>query len=266
MVMHLVPQEILRIGLTCVGFALTRQGSEAVNKRRFREHFGIGPASIPALFVDLQTTLIAAAHVPNPDLPHLLMALHWLTLCLTESAMAGVWACCETTVRDTVWCYVCKISAIQDQNVYVMRDGLCMKSDEKKFKTNLHNLRKALAKKTGKAASDRDALASHLAIHPRGANDGTRPCPRWDGSDAQRWLKHDIEQGRHKAMRPKILRQYRPEYSAFPLQVFRDHISQELRSIVETPHWMAERARKAARRAKRAGRAPLVDPPASPVV
>jgi len=52
-------------------------------------------------------------------------------------------------------------------------------------------------------------------------------------------------------MRPSDLFFSRPEYAPWPLEVFRDHIYQGSRSELETPYWMAKRAEKEAKRAKR---------------
>jgi hypothetical protein len=68
--------------------------------------------------------------------------------------------------------------------------------------------------------------------------------PRWDGSDAQRLLRHDIDKKRNEEYTPSQLRDKRPEYQAFPLKVFRDHIQQELRSRREKGYWLNRKARK----------------------
>jgi hypothetical protein len=36
----------------------------------------------------------------------------------------------------------------------------------------------------------------------------------------------------------------REEYQAFPLEVFRKHLHQEVRSRVETPYWLEYKAKK----------------------
>jgi len=81
--------------------------------------------------------------------------------------------------------------------------------------------------------------------------DSTRPCPRWEGSEAERLLKLDMEEGLHKVLRPQEPIYNHPEYAGWPLEVFRNHIHQNMRSKLETPYWMAKRAEKEAKKAKR---------------
>ena len=54
--------------------------------------------------------------------------------------------------------------------------------------------------------------------------------PRWRGSDAERLLKIDIDQGRHKTMKPKEMFEHCPENLPFGLKCYRDHIHQEIKS------------------------------------
>ena len=54
--------------------------------------------------------------------------------------------------------------------------------------------------------------------------------PEWEGSDAQKLLKKDMEDGRHETMQPMELWETRDTYLLFPLDVFRDHIYQEIRT------------------------------------
>ena len=60
----------------------------------------------------------------------------------------------------------------------------------------------------------------------------------------------DISQNLQVNQKPKELWVTRPEYKAYPLNVFRDHIQQELRARRERPYWMARRAEKEAEKAK----------------
>ena len=54
--------------------------------------------------------------------------------------------------------------------------------------------------------------------------------PEWEGSEAQHWLKKDMEDGKHLQLKPEELHQSRPEYVLLPLKVFRDHIAQPTRT------------------------------------
>jgi hypothetical protein len=54
-----------------------------------------------------------------------------------------------------------------------------------------------------------------------------------DGKDLvpnDSWLKEDVDAGMTSNYEPKVLHHMRPEYQAFPLAVFRDHVYQEQRS------------------------------------
>ena len=73
---------------------------------------------------------------------------------------------------------------------------------------------------------------------------------RWQGTQAEAFLKADISQNLQVNQKPKELWVTRPEYKAYPLNVFRDHIQQELRARRERPYWMARRAEKEAEKAK----------------
>lgn len=53
---------------------------------------------------------------------------------------------------------------------------------------------------------------------------------RWRDSDAQRFLKQDMDDGKHCLMAPKLLYKTRAAYyDFFPLKQFREHIHQEIR-------------------------------------
>jgi hypothetical protein len=66
-------------------------------------------------------------------------------------------------------------------------------------------------------------------IHPKNALNH-RGEPRWEGSEAVRLLRLDMDEGKHHTMRPRDLYQTRPQYyENYPLTVFRGHIDQEER-------------------------------------
>ena len=54
--------------------------------------------------------------------------------------------------------------------------------------------------------------------------------PEWEGSDAQKQLKKDIDDGYHDLLEPKELWLFREVYDDFPLVVFKDHIYQEVKT------------------------------------
>jgi len=109
----------------------------------------------------------------------------------------------------------------------------------KKFSPNFRNLCDVLKRDQDKADSDAAALAHDRLIHPKGP-ETAKGCgyPRWDGSDAERLLTQDIDNGLHETHKPQALYKTRPEYQHFPLKVFRDHIHQVLRARLERPYWL----------------------------
>jgi len=109
------------------------------------------------------------------------------------------------------------------------------------FETNLTNLRAKLEGLSELADEDGAALAHDLALNLRV---NRKPYPRWQGTEAERLLKQDLDIGRHLDMYPRVLQATRPEYAPFPGKVFRDHIHQELRARKERPYWMARRKEK----------------------
>ena len=56
----------------------------------------------------------------------------------------------------------------------------------------------------------------------------TKGTHQWDGSAAQKQLKHDIDNGKHLTMTNKELRLTSEDYKRWTLPVFSDHVKQEL--------------------------------------
>jgi hypothetical protein len=104
-----------------------------------------------------------------------------------------------------------------------------MQSSRRLFANRLKNLRKQIDTAKGIAVDEEAALAHDRALFPIPSHN-YRGEPRWDGSEAQRLLKHDIANGVHATMKPVDFQQTRPEYrDGYPLAVFRGHIYQEIR-------------------------------------
>jgi hypothetical protein len=97
------------------------------------------------------------------------------------------------------------------------------------FELKNANLRKLIVEDNDYAASDCAAIAHDRRIHPE-ATHNQRDVPRWDGSKAQRLLRLDMDEGKHKNTKPMELFKSRPEYyEKYELKVFRGHICQEQR-------------------------------------
>lgn len=96
------------------------------------------------------------------------------------------------------------------------------------FRGRLESLRKQISFASRRAAADEAALAHDCRLFPAQAQN-YRGEPRWDGSAAQSWLTIDVKAGKHEQLEPKQLHQMRLAYKEFPLDVFREHIYQEVR-------------------------------------
>ena len=109
----------MSFGLSLVGFGLARQTCRAaLNMRRFRAHFGIGPRAIKAMMADMKR------YEPSKpiDKTYLFMAMAWLKLYETEEVMAGRWGYGEQHCRERVREYVARIRALK--NGKISFDGL----------------------------------------------------------------------------------------------------------------------------------------------
>jgi hypothetical protein len=111
------------------------------------------------------------------------------------------------------------------------------------FRTNLRNLRKSIKKDKCCADSDRDALAHDLQVRHPHVDILLRSTPFWMGSEAQKLLKKDVDAGRHEKMKPWDLWISKVAYQAFPLEVFRKHIYQEVRCRKENAYWRVKKER-----------------------
>lgn len=104
-----------------------------------------------------------------------------------------------------------------------------------KFRDRLRDLRKKIKQENAFASYDAAALARDRKIYPK-AEHNHRGEPRWEGSEAERLLRLDMDEGKHKIMKPIKLYHSRSEYNEnYPLTVFRKHIGQEeqLRKYIE---------------------------------
>lgn len=104
------------------------------------------------------------------------------------------------------------------------------------FTNRLRAVKVDAASKKKRAEIDKQNYDNYRELHPV-ASSNSRGEPRWQGSDAEKYLKQDIdeilkledEEEKIKRLVPKALHKTRPEYQEFGLKVFRDHIYQEKR-------------------------------------
>lgn len=99
------------------------------------------------------------------------------------------------------------------------------------FRTNLNNLRTAVAENITQMQRDSLYFGHDKAIMRHEMRNADEPRSRvWIETQASVLLKLDINEGLHEHLTPSELYQSREEYQEFPLQVFRNHIYQEVDS------------------------------------
>ena len=124
----------------------------------------------------------------------------------------------------------------------------------KHFTERLKYNRQSIAAKKKRANAEMEAFLHDQAIHP------TQPYnqfgrPRWEGSDAERSLRLDMDQGMHLTMKPMQLYYTRPEYhQVFTLEEFRKHIDQERRGRRYIDFLTKKRQQKEDKRAKKSAK------------
>lgn len=101
--------------------------------------------------------------------------------------------------------------------------------DRIRYKDRIERLRKSIKQLQYWATYDSAKVDEDLALHPPSAQN-IRGDLRWNGSDAQQQLKDDITRGLHLQMKPKELRNTRPEYMLFGTRAFQKHVDQEKQS------------------------------------
>ena len=102
--------------------------------------------------------------------------------------------------------------------------------DRSKFSGRLSSIRTIIRKKVNRAHDDKLALENYKKNHPPSIF-SHRGYIQWQGSDAQRLLKEDMEEKLHETLEKKELWGSRREYyEYFPLDAFRDKVYQEERT------------------------------------
>jgi len=121
-------------------------------------------------------------------------------------------------------------------------------SPYEKSRDRLNAYRKEFKKKKALAADDLAALQSDRLLYPKSTTDSNGEL-RWEGSDAERLLKLDIDEGKHDQMKPEDLKKTRKEYNVegLDLKTFRGHIHQE----IKTRKWHAYLKEKGEKKKKK---------------
>lgn len=106
------------------------------------------------------------------------------------------------------------------------------------FKSNLRSLRKRMQKFRAFAEMDEISRQKDRELYPIDYQG------RWGGSEADRLLKADMKEGKHKEMKPCQLRETRIEFQLYDKDQFRKHIYQVEREGKETMYWLVVKAEK----------------------
>ena len=129
---------------------------------------------------------------------------------------------------------------------------------ENRFPERLEAILQEVERDQERAEAEKQAMLKDRQIFPKKPTNH-RGEPRWEGSEAERLLKLDIDANMHQLMKPKELRTTRPEYEEFLLTTFRKHIHQETRSrkFIEYCKAMSQKKYdKSEKKAKTAQKAP----------
>lgn len=109
----------------------------------------------------------------------------------------------------------------------------------KRYKGRIESLQEILRRTAHWAKYDDEALKKDMERHPTAATN-IRGQLRWSGSEAEKKLKEDIKNNKHKYIgyTPRHFRTTRPCYMLFDQDVFRKHIDQvkqEQKEFGKTP-------------------------------
>ena len=116
---------------------------------------------------------------------------------------------------------------MSDQEVYNLRPEYLLLPFNS-FPRRLNALRDLYQKQLNRGMSDAAAFENDRRFSQR-PTFAALGLPRWEGSNAERYLKIDIAAELHLQMTPQALRATRNEYMSFGKTVFREHIHQEVK-------------------------------------
>ena len=102
------------------------------------------------------------------------------------------------------------------------------------FKTNLKNLKESIRIEKAAVKNDEEILIRDKVI----VESKERYYPPWEKSEAKRLLRKDIQEKKHKNIKPKQLWETRPEYMMFTGKGFAKHIEQEELGQRGRSYWM----------------------------
>lgn len=123
----LTASEIMMLGLNDVNFTKARvnrvKGNPATSKTnvdRFRNHYGVNPVVVAALWEDLQSTTILESRwevKKKGEISQLFECLHFLKAYKTESNMESTFDRSPKTVRKHIWTVLSRIQALKQEKI-----------------------------------------------------------------------------------------------------------------------------------------------------
>lgn len=123
--------------------------------------------------------------------------------------------------------------------------------DYKWFRSRLLILRKRITTGLETGLSDLEAMKEDRKKFPI-KTQYENGNYRWQGSEAEAFLRQDMEQSNHIRMKPSVLHSSREAYyKFFPLHVFRKHIAQEVKNKSSTPFFMVSKQQSTRRRRRK---------------
>lgn len=125
------------------------------------------------------------------------------------------------------------------RDVYQMRKEY-LEFKYENFRTNLKSLRDAVATSILQMQMDSLFFGHDKSIMMNERQNAPRRL-LWIESLAPSLLKKDIDEGLHEHLTPAELYASRTEYQAFPLQIFRNHIYQEVDTRAKRAHRYAKK-------------------------
>jgi sRNA-binding carbon storage regulator CsrA len=120
----------------------------------------------------------------------------------------------------------------------------------KLFRSRFYSIRKSLEENIARKEKDEKAFADDKK---RGVGTTNQPYPKFKGSDAEKLLQKDLDEMVHESMMPsEIHKLHEGAYAPWPLEVFRNHIYQELKDRKQRPYWLGKRKEKEAKKIEKA--------------
>jgi hypothetical protein len=119
MVVEVTADDMLAIGLHCIGFGQERIISHCQNTKmkHFESAFGIDPNTSCIVFHDLQVYDIGEHRINKPKVPYFFLTLFWLKRYPIEQISSGLFGYHEATVRKWVWKFCRAIQALMQYKV-----------------------------------------------------------------------------------------------------------------------------------------------------